>query len=55
MSPALDQDLGLEQRIEDLSIEKLGADRLFYRRRGTDHSAAGTHFRSRSAGGEVLS
>ena len=26
MSPALDQDLCLEQRIEDLAIEKLGAE-----------------------------
>jgi hypothetical protein len=26
MSPALDQDLGLEQRIEELAIEKLGAE-----------------------------
>ena len=25
MSPAFDQDLGLEQRIEELAIEKLGA------------------------------
>jgi hypothetical protein len=26
MSPALDQDLGVEQRIEALAIEKLGAE-----------------------------
>jgi hypothetical protein len=26
MSPALDQDLGLEQRIEELAIEKFGAE-----------------------------
>ncbi len=26
MSPTLDQDLGLEQRIEELAIEKLGAE-----------------------------
>ncbi len=26
MSPALDQDLGLEQRIEELAIQKLGAE-----------------------------
>jgi hypothetical protein len=26
MPPALEQDLGLEQRIEDLAIEKLGAE-----------------------------
>ena len=26
MSPALDQDLGFEQRIEELAIEKLGAE-----------------------------
>jgi hypothetical protein len=26
MSPALDQDLGLEQPIEELAVEKLGAE-----------------------------
>ncbi len=26
MSPALDQDLGLQQRIEELAVEKLGAE-----------------------------
>ncbi len=26
MSPALDQDLGFEQRIEELAVEKLGAE-----------------------------
>jgi hypothetical protein len=39
---------------DHLHATTLGADRLFYRRRSADHSAAGAHFRSRSAGGEVL-
>jgi hypothetical protein len=41
--------------LEALDAKELGADRLFYRRRSADHAAGGAHFRSRSAGGKVLS
>jgi hypothetical protein len=41
--------------LKALDPEQLGADRLFYRRRTGDHAVGGAHFRSRSAGGKILS